>query len=199
MAEKKYFITDIAKFGHTDLMVPLTNISEGSANTDRIGTKISLTSLELKFTSVPPVAPVTAFANVHFCACAFIWKDDTVPTPATLFDPYMNTATAIRRTLMPFNHDYKTMRKVLWTKRWSAVYFFDNTTSEYWCLTPGVTRTFEVNINLAKLNKRVDFNPGVTTTARGHVYLWIGSSDNGAAANQGSSCSGTAKVTYVDM
>lgn len=198
MAEKKNHLTLITKVANANLMVDLTAIPVGQDSISRIGTRVTLTSVEVRFVTLPPDAPVDSFQNVVFVAVLFSWNDDTIPSPQILWDPLYSSTTVLRQTLLPFNHEHKTKRKILWKKRWTALYPFSPTFTAF---SGQPSKVVDIVIPLTRLPMKknvIEFNPG-SISGRNQIWLYIGSSDNGQAITQGSTATGVAKVSYVDL
>ena len=84
-------------------------MAQGSGQNNRIGDKVTGTSLEMKYelflSGLATQNPLNTTRVI-----LFIWKDDTTPTVADILeDPTYPS-------LSPFNHDKKVKRKILYDK-----------------------------------------------------------------------------------
>lgn len=201
MCEHKSSLTLIGKTANANSFINLTLISPGFDSITRIGTQITMTSCEVRFITRVPDAPATMDYQCNWVAVLFTWLDDTTPTEDTLFDPIISTGAALLpiKPQVPFNMEHKKQRKIWWTKRWTSDRFY-NPVGNLYLTTQNAGSQIEVVMPLS--NKRgkniVHFNPGANSGTN-QLYLYIGNSDLGAPTNQGSTCFGIARVTFVDM
>ena len=95
-----------------------STIGPGTANDDRIGSKIVLNRLQIYFNAYWDFSNederiyYAHFARVRFVG--FLWKDDTTPTVADLFDQV--STSYIDQASLPPTWDKKAKRKILWDR-----------------------------------------------------------------------------------
>lgn len=90
-------------------LLPLSQVSQGTSNFERIGDKTTGTSLQLCMDIFSPGLVTSAVYNTTRCII-FIWIDDDIPTPAEILE---STANPILTALA---FDYKVKRKILYDK-----------------------------------------------------------------------------------
>lgn len=198
MCEHKSSLTPIAKSANANSFTNLTLISPGFDSITRIGTQITMTSCEIRFTTRVPDLPTTMTYSCNWIAVLFLWLDDTIPTEVTLFDPIIATPIlSVLKPLVPFNMEHKKQRKILWTRRWTSDRFFGVNT--YYGIR-GISDIIDIVVPLTNKKGKniIHYTPGANTGTN-QLYLYIGNSDVGAGTDQGSVVLGLARVTYVDM
>lgn len=96
-------------------MVDLTQVTQGTTDTSRIGDKIHIHSIEIRHrTYLKMNAPPTSDGQ-NQCIVRMIlfqWKDDSVPTETDILEPIGGNI----YTISPYNHDRKVKRKVLFDR-----------------------------------------------------------------------------------
>lgn len=105
----------------TSLVLRLSEVPQGSTDVERIGDKLTMTSLEFRFTSYPIVDIKTNDTSTYRIT-VFLWKDDTVPSVYNIYES-SGGAGAIDQFpgCWPFTHDTAIKRKILYDKTISTV------------------------------------------------------------------------------
>lgn len=101
----------------------LSAVPQGTTDTDRIGDKLTVTSVEIRGRIYFDWATTPAIMNNYVQSCrvrlvVFIWKDDTVPIASDIIQSIGYNAGNVCSA--PFNHDKKVKRKVICDKTWTV-------------------------------------------------------------------------------
>lgn len=194
VAEKKWYdnVVNLSAAGNllsnVGFMFSLTDMPQGSGQSNRVGDKATGSSLEIRLTLTSPTAGTTV-ANIVFRLIIFVWKDDTVPTLADILEGIGATPPD-----SPFNHDYAIKRKVLYDS--CTAHYIDPVTKS--CQNP--IRFKKIILPLNKLKRGlniVNFQAG-TTIAVNHIYALM-VSDTPNTANQTWTLEASFRYNYIDM
>jgi len=215
-AEKKYYdIVFTALPGGTGPGSPLsiggsvfllTAVPQGLTDQQRIGDKVTGTSLEVNYNISPAaIAVISGYYPAKLWVTRiiiFIWLDDTAPNPSDVTDISTFLSGGLTYPIAPLDHDRKVKRKVLYDKTHTQWCDFTNTTTGNYtaCMLPSITRRF--SIPLTKLRGKLDtINfQAATTTAVNHIYMLAYSNATVAAAPlSGWSFDVGMRYNYIDM
>lgn len=106
---------------NTSIVEDLCNIPQGNSDVERIGDKVTLTSLELRLVSYPPINVLTQEA-FEYRVTLFIWKDDTFPSAGDVYQvPGAGGEIQNLPSTWAWNHDKKVKRKIIYDKTFSMV------------------------------------------------------------------------------
>lgn len=206
MAEHKVFITEVNanSFAPSGNVAALTTISQGQTSTTRIGTKVLGTSLEVMFSIAPSTVASPTATTIECRIVIFIWKDDTVPTQLTVYDPIIATVgNAGNIPHVPFNSDWRAKRKILYSENFVSNWQFQlvGGVVQGNVATPGLDMHRKLVIPLTKLKNRlnsIEFQPGMSTIGVNHIYMIMTSSDAPSAQN-GRIMHMMTRYNYIDM
>ena len=93
----------------------MTEPPQGSSKNERIGDRISITSVQVIFSCYFPTAGNPTLFN-RWRLIIFVWKDDTTPTLGEILEDVTIP------TISPFNHDNKVKRKILYDKLFTQTF-----------------------------------------------------------------------------
>lgn len=194
VAEKKYGDTAV-NFGSntinagapavtdTALTLGLTPVIAGTTDNNRIGDKVTGTSLEVNYSIYPeepgsPGVPAMYDPQPFFQlrVLIFIWKDDTAPSAADITDQNVGIVAGVLQPMAPLDHDRKVKRKILYDKTHTLVAGVNSGVYPGVSnATPMITRRF--SIPLTKLRNGLDTINyfGGTTTGVNNIYLLLNS------------------------
>lgn len=218
MAEKKYRDTygnwyndNANRIIHTGTIVSLTEISQGSADTDRIGDKITCTSLQLCFSFWAPVyngeatPPELPKYNYIMRVIIFIWKDDSSPTLAEILDDDAGSTSLEQTVLAPLNHDRKVKRKIIMDETYNAyVYQTAVTLTSTYAVSQPV-QVYKRFFNLTKLKNglgTVNFTPGTAGGVNKIFMLMVSNADYEEVTdpiNSSWNVFWRSRLNYIDM
>jgi hypothetical protein len=190
MAEKKYFDVSSAANNVTfnGTIASLSDVTQGTTDITRVGDKLTMNSVELKFFAVPGTA--TLYSVVRLVV--FLWRDDTTPTVNDLMQAGAGTSML---PLSPLDHDDRAKRKILYDKYFTMTY--DNYgANQYGANAIKVFKTF---MDLKKWNLRdrtVSYFAG-GTAGFNKIWIFYGST-NGTGANQPVSLSYYSRINFTD-
>ena len=200
VAEQKYFdtITSCGPAGNpiddNGVFSVITDMVQGNTKNDRIGDRISLSSIEIQFTSYCPIPGGVYAYQWKFRLIIFVWKDDTTPTLADILE------NVTWPTLSPFNHDAKVKRKILYDKVFDSnlINYLDGNNDVSAATGENVSFTRKI-ILPAKLWRKYSnvYFQSATATAVNHVY-WLAVSEVAVAANTWSLDIYT-RCNYIDL
>lgn len=133
MAEKKHrdtfanwFNNNSNRVAHTGTIISLSDIPQDATDTGRVGDKVTMTSLEIKYSfwsaaanpaATPPELPKS---NYILRVIIFIWKDDTTPTLGMILNDDAGATSLEQTVLAPLNHDLKVKRKIIMDETYNA-------------------------------------------------------------------------------
>lgn len=166
----------------------LTDLTQGSGQSQRIGDKCTGSSLEIRFDVRSPGAGTTD-PYLIYRLIVFIWKDDTVPVVGDILEALGTTP-----PLSPFNHDTKVKRKILYDG--ITTHFLDPTTKN----SENVPYFKRIILPLHKLKKDlniVNFQGG-TIIAVNHIYALM-ISDGPNVQNQTWDLKLSFRYNFIDM
>ena len=96
------------------LMTPISTVAQGVGVTDRIGDKVTGSSIEIKLTIFHPTGSSNADDYFQLRMIIFVWKDDTSPTKSAIMAPFSGLPSGFDfPTNIFYNGDQKVKRKVL--------------------------------------------------------------------------------------
>lgn len=169
-AEQKYYDR---QFGYTNFdwvdtgsIIDLTSVPQGAGDTQRIGDKLLISSLEIRMhygkdstTTGPTVT------DQHYRIIVFKWLDDTTPTADNILDTTSNAFAVISA----YDHDRKVKRKVLLDKSFSVtinapLFSLQNT---------GATMSFYIDLKRRSLNMRKVHYENASTAGVGKLYMLL--------------------------
>lgn len=180
-AEKKYHDTIIKKDG-TDgsaqayvtsesLPISVCDISQGYSDVERVGDKLTITSLEIRHVCFPNL-DIKQWEPYTYRITVFIWRDDTVPGLNDIYQNANFTGTTISlTTIWPYTHDAKVKRKILYDKSFTAI--AELTGVGNIANSEGGCQQLNVVIPMTKIKERlntVNYQIG-TTTGVNKVYV----------------------------
>lgn len=190
MAEKKYGDSGFILSPNTTL-VPLpslpvsysgsigncTAVVLGTSDQNRIGDKVTGTSLEVNYSVYAPDAAIIAGYvpenNYWFRIIFFIWKDDTTPTPGDITDQSLLLVGNIYTPMAPLNHDRKVKRKILYDKTHHLFTSTSTSNTTVACFNPQVTRRFSINLTKLRGGLNIINYQNNTTTGVNNIYLLL--------------------------
>lgn len=186
-------------------VTPLTLVSPGFSDNQRIGDKIYGVSLQLKLRCYFNWDALTINDYLHggrVRVAIAIWKDDTTPTYADFFDVPGGGGAADACSAF-WSHDKMVKRKVLYdsTKHLKADGWYNNTVTQIFPL-PGSTNElmWDIYIPFKKLKdelRTINFQGG-TTTGVNNIYLIAVADANQAATEIGPTLSVNYRYNYTD-
>lgn len=190
MAEKKYYDT-IATYGPlianqislTGTFLNLTDITQGPSNTERIGDKVTGSSLQFNMDVSYPGLGTSSGYNVTRLII-FLWFDDSNPTTAQIIEDITSPSVS------PLAFDYKVKRKIIHDK----VY------------TQAAAAGFQLNMrfnmkavfNLTKMKGGKNIVNFSAAAAVNNIYMLL-INTNGGAANTQWEYNVYTRYTFMDM
>jgi len=169
-AEQKYhdkiFNKLSADWSASGSVLNLTDVSQGTTDTTRVGDKIMLNSIELRWLQYIDPALFPTAVDQFYRVIIFKWYDDTTPGAGDILSQVLPPPVGL---ISPYDHDRKVKRKVLYEKTYSCIW--------NWPLyqTHRTDQYRKVFINLKSRSSRikeVHYQAG-GTIAVGHIYVLI--------------------------
>lgn len=161
MAEKKFFDTGnnlTAAAMETLGPVCLTEVTQGTTDFQRVGDKLTMNSLELRFAYF-----MTGLASgIILRVILFQWFDDTMPAITDVIE----TAAPTYQLYSGFTHDLKLKRKILMDKLISPI-------TNVVAGPQNTVKIYKKYFNLRRLRNRVINFQGGTVTGINHIYMAI--------------------------
>lgn len=191
MAEKKYYDEQVT---HSSAAAPITSAgilnlltepSQGTNSTNRIGDKTTGSSLQFTIDIYSP-GTMTTSSYSSTRVIIFIWADDTPPTVADIIE---DTAWPIQT---PLNFERKIKRKIL----------SDFVMTQFYAVGLGVNQSIRMHkkvvLNLSKNKVKNIINFNSTGLVNG-IYLLLINEDASGNANTAWTCNYYSRYTFTDM
>lgn len=110
---------------NTSKIISLTDVAAGTTDSNRIGDKVTGTSVEFRLVSFSPETASVSAKEWMLRVTIFVWKDDSIPVDNN--DIYGNAGStgvaANQPSIWPYNHDKSVKRKIL--ADWTFTQFLD--------------------------------------------------------------------------
>jgi len=199
MSEGKYHDkTDNANYisWHTAGPYILSDVTQGAGDEERVGDKISISSLELKIQLY-----TTGHASYGLATrlIVFQWYDDSIPIITDVI--YDDT----KPLVSPYVHDTKVKRKILLDKQ-------INNINDWACVVSGDDQSISQNNNHMALRYFIDFKKkgpkrtnvhfvSTSTVANGHLYFMVlgVSLHNGNTYDAAACCQVYSRMNFTDL
>lgn len=207
IAEHKYFIFQDNLNANTanninqgGIVVGISdNVSQGATFEERIGDKITGTSLQMIICATP-TALSTQITFVIWRFTCFIWKDDTTPTIGQIFDTSITNTFGL--PIWCFHPNYKVKYKILCDYIWDNTALNSATVSPLTVWKPSFIK--RISINLTKVRgglNVVNFQPASTTGVNNIWYIVVNSiaGTTGVATNTTWNFSNNWKYGFIDL
>lgn len=159
------------------VIMDVSTIFQGSADSSRVGDKCTLTSIEFRHQCYPNLN-IAQWELYSYRITIFIWKDDTTPTLTDIYDTtggFTGTATYLT-SLYPFNHDLKVKRKVLYDKSFTSVCEIVNNTQIG--NSEGGHQFQNIVIPMTKLKNKLNEINFISSTSNGVNKVYVLLSNN---------------------
>lgn len=200
VAEHKFLVTQInwnqgaLPVTTASSIVLLTNITQGQTDNNRIGDKVTGSSLEFRMIYYNPNDEDTAPDWSMRCTI-FIWKDDSIPTAADIYIKGTTGDAANQPGVWPFNHDMKIKRKIL----------YDTTINSIFDATSGIDTNgyplIKAIIPLMNLRQRLNVinYQANTITGVNNIFVCLTSNIPGSIVQNTWSGTFMAKYNFIDV
>lgn len=190
VAEKKFYDENynIANLSLAGNMEAIVEPGQGTQSDERVGDKITVTSLQMTVRLFSPGLATTAPYNTTRIII-FIWFPITTPTVADI----LQVNTINYAVLCPFNYFNRKNRKILYDKVVDQYYVNANNFAQ------DPSKTIDIYMPMNKKNRKneIIFDPG-TGAVTNQIYTLIISDNNGVANTQWSAYVAT-RVNFLDI
>jgi len=182
-------------------VIRLTGVSQGDQSDERIGDKMTGTSIHVKLFTNPDRYFAGDRTKEWIMRCIiFIYKDDDVPSQQDLLKQFPS-APAYNLPLEPYDNTKKVKSKILYDGIMSGYVSNDQANIKTYSVTSPMPILRDIRINLTKLKRGlnvVNFQ-GTPLTGVNHIYLLLKS--NIPSGNQASTWDvfQTTDYRFIDM